>query len=101
VRQLLGALDAGRIEPSMFRGRTSFSLAEQAVEHFVRRELGVDALDGVVVGPRSDDGSFPVQLSDRRIQVRVRRRMVSLPEPLTCKGAAGQLVPTFTLESIA
>jgi hypothetical protein len=84
----------------MFRGRTSFSLAEQAVEHFVRRELGVDALDGVVVGPRSGDGSFPVQLRDRLVQVRVRRRMVSVPEPLTCKGAAGQLVPTFTLESI-
>jgi hypothetical protein len=100
VRQLLGALDEGRIELSLFRGRTSFSLAQQAVEHFVRRELGVDAIDGVVVGPRSDDGSFPVHLSDRRMQVRVRRRMVSIPEPLTCKGAAGQLVPTFTLESI-
>ena len=34
---------------ALFRGRTSFSLAEQAVEHFVRRELGIDAVDGVII----------------------------------------------------
>jgi hypothetical protein len=97
---LLGALDDGRIELSWFRGRTTFSLAEQAVEHFVRRELGVDAVDGLIIDRQAEDGSFPVRLVDRQLHVRVRRRLVSVTEPLTCKGQADQLVPTFTLESI-
>jgi hypothetical protein len=97
---VLGALDEGRIDLSLFRGRTSFSLAEQAVEHFVRRELGVDAVDGVVIEQRADDGSFPVLLGARRLHVRVRRRLESVAEPLTCKGKENQLVPTFTLVSI-
>ena len=84
----------------LFRGRTSFSLAEQAVEHFVRRELDIDAVDGVVIDPQAADGSFPVRLADRLVHVRVRRRLVSVAEPLTCKGKPDQLVPTFTLESI-
>ena len=66
----------------------------------MRRELGIDAVDGVVIDRRADDGSFPVRLADRQLHVRVRRRLVSVAEPLTCKGKADQLVPTFTLESI-
>jgi hypothetical protein len=97
---LLGKLDEGRIDLARFRGRTSFSLAEQAVEHFVRREFGVDAIEGVVIDRRAEDGSFPVRLGERVVHVRVRRRMVSVADPLTCKGKPNQLIPTFTLESI-
>ena len=100
VHALLDALDDGRIDLSLFRGRTSLSLAEQAVEHFVRRELGIEAVDGVGIDARAADGSFPVRLADRLVHVRVRRRLVSVAEPLTCKGDPNQLVPTFTLESI-
>ena len=97
---VLSALDDGRIDLSRFRGRTCFSLAEQAVEHFVRRELDIDAIDGVVVEGQAPDGSFLVKLPDRSANVRVRRRMVSVAEPLTCKGSGDQLVPTFELVSI-
>jgi hypothetical protein len=97
---LLSGLDEGRIDISRFRGRTSFSLAEQAVEYFVRHELGVDAVDGVVIEGQAEDGSFQVRLADRLVNVRVRRRLVSVAEPLTCKGSGDQLVPTFTLESL-
>jgi hypothetical protein len=97
---LLGALDDGRIDLALFRGRTSLSLAEQAVEHFVRRELGIDAVDGVAIDRQAADGAFPVRLGKRLVHVRVRRRLVTATEPLTCKGTANQLIPTFTLESI-
>ena len=63
---ILSALDDGRIEVPRFRGRTCFSLAEQAVEHFVRRELAIDAIDGVVIESQAADGSFLVKLQDRR-----------------------------------
>ena len=101
VSSVLSALDDGRIELSHFRGRTCFSLAEQAVEHFVRRDLAIDAIDGVVVESQAADGSFLVNLEDRRVNVRVRRRMVSVVEPLTCKGRGDQLVPMFELVSIS
>jgi len=97
---VLSALDDGRIELSHFRGRTCFSLAEQAVEHFVRRELAIDAIDGVIIESQAADGSFLVKLEGRRVNVRVRRRMVSVAEPLTCKGRGDQLVPAFDLVSI-
>lgn len=97
---LLSTLEAGRIDLDHFRGRTCYSLAEQAVEHFVRRELGVAGVDAVVIGERTADGAFPVRLADRTVLVRVRRHMASVAEPLTCKGRPDQLVPVFTLESI-
>jgi len=98
---LLELFDDGRIDLSRFRGRTVFSLAEQAVEHFVRAEFGIDALDGVTVERRAPDGTFPARLADRTVHVRVRRRLVSVAEPLTCKGPPDQLVPVFTLDSIS
>lgn len=97
---VLAALEAGSIDLTHFRGRTSYTLAEQAIEHFVRHELGVSTLDGVVIGARSADGSYPVDLGDRLVHVRVRRHLTSVAEPLTCKGRPDQLVPVFTLESI-
>ena len=100
VVSLLEALDAGRIDLARFRGRTSLSLAEQAVEHFVRHELGVDGLDAVAIEGRGDDGAFDVRVGERSARVRIRRRMVSVTEPLTCHGRPGQLVPSFTLVSI-
>jgi len=98
---LLQAWDAGRIDVRSFRGRTAYSLAEQAVEHFVRSELGIDAVDGVVVGRRDDDGSYPVHTGERPLRVRIRRHMTNVTEPLTCKGPPDQLVPTFELVSIS
>jgi hypothetical protein len=97
---LLTGLDEGRLDLDLFRGRTTYSLAEQAVEHFVRDELGIVELDDVVVGRRSADGSFPVRAAADVVHVRVRQHLVSVAEPLTCKGRAGQLVPQFELESI-
>lgn len=100
VVSLLEMLDAGRIDLDRFRGRTSLSLAEQAVEHFVRHELGVDGLDAVAIEGRGADGAFDVRVDERSARVRIERRMVSVPEPLTCSGRPGQLVPSFTLVSI-
>lgn len=97
---VIEAIEAGELDLAHFRGRTSYSPAEQAVEHFVRQEFGVVTIDGVVVGDRSSDGSYAVQLGEREVFVRVRRHMTSVAESLTCKGRTGQLVPAYALESI-
>ena len=49
---------------------------------------------------RGDDGAFDVRVGERSARVRIRRRMMSITEPLTCSGRPGQLVPSFTLVSI-
>lgn len=101
--ELLAAFDRGRLDLARFRGRTSLSFAEQAVEHFVRREFDVDHVDGVRVG-RRDDGSYPVVVrdrdSERRVRVQIRRRLIVVDEPLTCGGPSGQRAPVFELVSI-
>jgi hypothetical protein len=96
---LLEGLEAGRIDLTTYRGRTSLTLAEQAVEHFVRRELEVDMIDAIAFGDR-DDGAFVVHLGERTVRVHVKRHMVSVAEPLTCHSRPNQLVPRFELVSI-
>jgi hypothetical protein len=96
---LLRALDAGRLDLSCYRGRTSLTLAEQAVEHFVRRELEVESVDALSFEGRADD-AFVVRVGERIARVRVKRHMVSVAEPLTCHGRPNQLVPSFELVSI-
>ncbi len=97
---LLDALDNGRLDLERFRGRTSLTIAQQAVEYFVRREFDIDDVDGVVVGPRTDDGSFPVEIGERSVVVRIGRQSTFVDTPLTCRGPGKQHVPTFTLQSI-
>jgi len=93
-------VDAGRLDREHFRGRTVYSPAEQAVEHFVRAELGIDGIDDVIVEGRVGDGDYPVRVEGRTLRVRIGRRLVSVAEPLTCAGRPGQLVPQFDLRSI-
>lgn len=98
---LLQGLHDGRLDLERFRGRTSLTAAEQAVEHFVRQEFAVDDVDGVVVGPRDSDGVFTAHIGDRSVAVRISRLMTVVDTPLTCRGPGEQRVPTFTLRSIA
>lgn len=97
---IVESLERGRLSLDRFRGRTAYSLKEQAVEHFVRRETGIDTLDGVAIARADDDGTVPVRVGDRSLRVRVQRHLTTSAEPLTCKGPPGQLVPRFTLRSI-
>ena len=103
---LIAALDTGTIDLAHFRGRTSYTLAEQAVEHFVRSELDLDGVEAVVVEQRLGDGAFRVRIADgvdttAVVLARIRRQFVSVAEPLTCKGTPEQLVPVYTLESLS
>ena len=97
--RLLQALELGRVDLSCYRGRTSLTLAEQAVEHFVRRELEIDGVDAIAFDD-GVDGTYVVRLGERVVHARVKRHMVSVAEPLTCHGRPDQLVPSYELVSI-
>jgi hypothetical protein len=60
----------------------------------------LDGFDAVAIEGRAEDGAFVVRVGEQTVRVRVRRRMVSVTEPLTCHGRADQLVPSFSLVSI-
>ncbi|MBA3287308.1 MAG: hypothetical protein H0U21_04675 [Acidimicrobiia bacterium] len=100
VEAMLAAHDAGRLDTTSFRGRSTFTTAEQAVEHAVRAELGLDGLDAIAGMTRTDDeGGFAVVVrnadGERTVPVALRRTDVAAPTPLTCKGSPGQQYARF------
>ena len=99
--RILAALDEGRLDLANLRGRSALSLVEQAAEHFVRTELGLDELDAVVALRSGADERVELDLADGTALVvvieRVRRPS---PTPLTCKGADGLAYPAFRLAAL-
>ena len=104
AERVLAAHDDGRLELDDFRGRSTFRLHEQAAEHFVRRQLGIDALDAVRSIERVDDERLRVEvdLDGRRAayDVVVERTAVPSPSPLTCTGKDGLSYPAFRLSEL-
>jgi hypothetical protein len=107
AEQVLAEYDAGRIDLTCFRGRSSLTLVEQAAEHFVRTELALDTLDAIASIESLGDGQVAVQLADgadghggKTIVVTVEKARVPAPTPLTCKGAEGLTYPEFRLVAI-
>ena len=102
--RILAAHDAGRLDLPRFRGRSTFRLAEQAAEHFIRTETGLDALDAVRSVEALDDGRHRVVVDDGGATVAyvvtVERTDTAAPTPLTCKGAEGLGYPAFGLVAL-
>lgn len=101
AERLLSEHEAGRIELSSLRGRSTLSLVEQAAEHFVRNALGARGLDDVVGIASVEPGLVRVDVrSDEpagvaTMVVEVGRTMRAAPTALTCKGVEGLSYPTY------
>jgi hypothetical protein len=103
----LAEYHAGRLDLEHFRGRSTFTLLEQAAEHFVRVELGLTALDAIASAETLDGGQVAIRLAaqlgaagGKELLVTVTPARVPAPTPLTCKGAEGLSYPTFQLVAI-
>ena len=105
AERVLATHDEGRLVLDEFRGRSTFRLPEQAAEHFVRRELGVDALDAVRSIERMDDERLRVEVDlDGDLaayDVVVERTAIPAPSPLTCTGKDGLSYPAFRLTDLS
>jgi hypothetical protein len=106
AQRVLDAYGRGEIDLDNFRGRSVLGFYEQAAEYFVRRELGVTAIDGVTAIRRSDgmSGVFAVDAvvdgTPRTVCVIVARSETSAPTSLTCTGPVGLRVPSYRLVAI-
>ena len=107
AERVLADYERGRLDLAHFRGRSTFTLVEQAAEHFVRTELALDACDAIKSVASLGDGQVSVRLADeaegaagKTLVVTVARSRVPAPTPLTCKGAEGLTFPEFRLVGI-
>jgi len=104
VLRVVAAHDAGRLDLANYRGRSTYRLAEQAVEHHVRKALGLDSLDAIASIGHDDDGPYRVVVRDgdgeRILRFDVARDAVPSPTPLTCKGDEGLQYPSFTVTEL-
>ena len=102
--RVLAAHDDGRLEIDGFRGRSTFRLAEQAAEQFVRVERGLDALDAVRSIARVDDTTLRVDVVEHgtsaSYDVTIERAAVAAPTRLTCTGKEGLAYASFRLVAL-
>lgn len=101
AEELLAAMEDRRLDLNRFRGRSTFSLLEQAAEHFVRAQRGIDGIDAVLAARTLNVGAVELDLAGgTTVRVSVDRALVPSPTPLTCKGPDGQNYPEFRLRDL-
>lgn len=101
VESLLAGLHEGRLSRPHLRGRSTFTLLEQAAEHFVRERHQLDGVGDVAAARTVGDGVVELDLADGpTMTVTIDRGRWVAPTPLTCKGPVDQQVPSFRLVSI-
>jgi hypothetical protein len=106
ARRVIDDYADGAIHLDRYRGRSVLGFYEQAAEFFVRRELGLVAIDAVTAVRRVAErpGRFVVDTTTggqrRLVDVEVARTVTAAGTPLTCTGPIGQRVPAYELVSI-
>jgi hypothetical protein len=105
ARRVLAAYARGEIDLDHYRGRSIHGFYDQAAEYFVRRELGLAAIDAVRrIRRDAAAGVFDVEIAadggHRTVRVTVARTQDEASTPITCSGPVGLRVPSYRLVSI-
>jgi hypothetical protein len=100
VDALLHGLHRGELDLETYRGRSTLRYIEQAAEHFVRRELGLVAIDAIARVHRSADHVDVELRSGDGFHVELARTITLASTPLTCRGPADASYPTYRLVDI-
>jgi len=95
---------AGRIDLEHYRGRPAYPFAAQAAEWFLRRELGIDAIDALELVWHAAAGNllealFAIRDGARRL-VKVRALRDAHPVLLTCQATNAESPPRYELVAI-
>jgi hypothetical protein len=103
ARAVVDAHEAGRVVLDRWRGRSSVPFAAQAAEALVRRELGIEDLDGLRITRVVDDGPDHEVRLERpdggRLTAVVRVDRSATARVLTCAGAPA-VAPTYQLAAL-
>lgn len=100
TEELLTAHAGGRIDRRWFRGASTYRYIEQAADHALREEYGLDGIDDVVVLARPSPGLILARVAGLgTVEVAVERTTVHVDAALTCRGRPGQDIPVFTATS--
>lgn len=103
VVDVVTAYEAGRVVPSLLRGRSSLSAPEQAAQHHARLALAEDAVDALtpVASEPVSELVWRVRLVGAAGEVSaVVRAVWAPPELLTCSARRPEPVRTFELVSL-
>jgi hypothetical protein len=105
VAALMDNYSAGRLSLDHYRGRCCYPFPLQAAEYFVRRELGILDVEGVVLtnSARRDDqtvvGTFSLR-DDRTAEAEVTVDRSGEAHRLTCGAAPPAVIPRYDLVSL-
>lgn len=101
VDRVLHGLDENRVELASLRGRAALTMIEQAAEHFVRSELGLDGVDAITAVRQGDGNVVDLDLdTGDTVRVTIERSRISATTPLTCTGPPDQQYPTYRLAGL-
>jgi hypothetical protein len=93
----------GRLDLDLLRGRSAFPFPVQVAEIAVRREVGVDDVDGVRLVSTTRSGAETTVVFDvagAAYTVRVLRHLHPDEEQLTCRALRGNPVPAYDVVSL-
>jgi hypothetical protein len=107
AQRVLDAYACGEIDLDHYRGRSVLGFYEQAVDYFVRRELGLTAIDAITAVRRVDpasSGVFTVDVTSdgasTTVRAEIARNATTASTPITCTGPVGLQVPAYRLVSL-
>ena len=104
VKRIASLYRANRIDLEHYRGRSAYPFAVQAADWFLRRELGIDAIDGIELvahdAANGNSRALFAAANGQRYLITLHVERDPRPVLLTCRSKAAERAPRYELMSI-